>query len=143
MARLKWLDKINVHREYNLHFFDSHKASCLRFMKIYQGKENWEILQCPPIKSPPLSYGSDHYGLMFFFIIVVLCYGALLIVFIFTLLEGFLFCLFFMYIVLEGNNIAPWFFHACCLASCCNDIVHVKSMPTSILMDFRLQQIVL
>jgi hypothetical protein len=32
---IKWkgLDKINVHRLYNLHFFDHHKASCLWFMK--------------------------------------------------------------------------------------------------------------
>ncbi len=34
------LDKINVHKVYNLHFFDNHKASCLWFMKHYQIKEN-------------------------------------------------------------------------------------------------------
>jgi len=94
-------------------------------------EKNWKIMQCPPIKSSPLSYGCNHYGLMLFFIIVVLCYGAFLIVFLFTLLKVLLFCLFFMHLVLEGNNLAPWFFHACCLASCCNDVVHMKSMPTS------------
>jgi hypothetical protein len=42
--RIQWkrLDKINVHKINNLHFFDIYKVSCLWFMKYYQIKENWK-----------------------------------------------------------------------------------------------------
>jgi len=42
MIQWKKLDKMNVHKIYNLHFFDNQKASCLWFMKYYQIKENWK-----------------------------------------------------------------------------------------------------
>ncbi len=56
-VRLRELDKINVYTIYNLQFFNGHRASCLWFMKNYQTKENWKIMQCPSIKSP-FFYGS-------------------------------------------------------------------------------------
>jgi hypothetical protein len=40
MVRWKGLDKINVHKIYNLLFFNDHKASFLWFMKHYQIKEH-------------------------------------------------------------------------------------------------------
>jgi len=63
MVWWKGLDKINVHTIYNLQFFNSHRASCLWFMKYYQAKENWKKMQCPSIKSPFLSYGSGFFPL--------------------------------------------------------------------------------
>jgi hypothetical protein len=49
---VRWgrLDKINVHRVYNLQFFSSHRASCLWFMKHYQTKENWKNNAIPIYK---------------------------------------------------------------------------------------------
>jgi len=60
---IKWggLNKINVHRVYNLQFFNNHKDSCLWFMKHYQTKEIEKIMQCPYIKYAPLWYGSDFF----------------------------------------------------------------------------------
>jgi hypothetical protein len=57
MVRWRGLNKINVHRIYNLQFFNDHRASCLWFMKHYQTKGNWKIMQCPSIKFPSLWYG--------------------------------------------------------------------------------------
>jgi len=34
MVRWRGLDKINVHKIYNVHFFNSHKAPCLWFMTL-------------------------------------------------------------------------------------------------------------
>jgi hypothetical protein len=42
MVRWGGLHKINVHKVYNLHFFNNHKASYLWFMKHQQTKENWK-----------------------------------------------------------------------------------------------------
>jgi hypothetical protein len=61
MVRLGGLNKINVHKVYNLHFFNDHKALCLWFMKHYQTKENWKIMQCPFIKSPHFWHGSGFF----------------------------------------------------------------------------------
>jgi hypothetical protein len=93
-------------------------------------KNNWKIMQCPPIKFPPLSYGCDHYGLMFFFIIVVLCYGAFLIVFIFTLLEVLL--LFFVFDAFSIRKYQPCsLVFSCMLPSlllqwCCPYEIHAQ-----------------
>jgi hypothetical protein len=61
MATWKELDKINVHRTYNLHFFDGYKASCLGSWNITKLKKTKKIMQCPPIKSPILSYGNGFF----------------------------------------------------------------------------------
>jgi len=50
MVKWRGLDKINVHIVYNLQFFNSHKASCLWFMKHYQTKENWKNNVMPSYK---------------------------------------------------------------------------------------------
>jgi hypothetical protein len=42
MVRWRKLDKINLHKIYNIYFFNGHKASYLWFMKQYQIKEKWE-----------------------------------------------------------------------------------------------------
>jgi hypothetical protein len=39
MVRWRGLDKINVHKIYNVHFFNSHKASCLWFMTLPNKKK--------------------------------------------------------------------------------------------------------
>jgi hypothetical protein len=43
---VKWggLNKINVHKVYNFQFFNSHKVSCLWFMKHDQTKEIEKIM---------------------------------------------------------------------------------------------------
>ncbi len=53
--------KINVHRIYNLHFFDEHRASCLCFVRHYQIKKIENIMQNPFIKSSPFTYGSGFF----------------------------------------------------------------------------------
>jgi hypothetical protein len=127
MVGWKLLDKINVHREYNTCFLTATWLHVCGSWKITKENKNWKIMQCPPIKSPPLSYGCDQYGLMFFFMLWSFSNCVH-----FHFAWGFIVLLFLMHLVLEGNNLAPWFFHACCLASSCNDVVHMKFMPTSL-----------
>jgi hypothetical protein len=55
MVRWKDLDKINVHKVYNIHIFNGHKTSCLWFITHYQTKKNEKIIQCPHLKSSPFS----------------------------------------------------------------------------------------
>jgi hypothetical protein len=50
MIRGKGLDKINVHKIYNVHFFNDHKVSCLWFMTHYQTQKNEKIIQWLAIK---------------------------------------------------------------------------------------------
>jgi hypothetical protein len=54
MVRWRKLDKINVHKVYNIHVFNGHKASSLWFMTHYQTKEKWKK-KCSLIKSLPFS----------------------------------------------------------------------------------------
>jgi hypothetical protein len=62
MVRWRGLDKINVLWKYiNYNFFYCHRAPCLWFMKHYQTKEKWKIMQYPSIKYPPLWYGSGFF----------------------------------------------------------------------------------
>ncbi len=42
MVSWKGLDKINVHKIYDVHFFNGHRASCLWFMTHYQTKKKWK-----------------------------------------------------------------------------------------------------
>jgi hypothetical protein len=55
MVRWRDLDKINVHKVYNVHIFNNHETSCLWFITHYQTKKNEKIIQCPPLKSSPFS----------------------------------------------------------------------------------------
>jgi len=41
MVEWRRLDKINVHKVYNVHFFNGHGAPCLWFIAHYQAKEKW------------------------------------------------------------------------------------------------------
>jgi len=50
MVRWRGFDKSNVHTIYNLYFFNSHRASCLWFMKHDQTKENWKNNAMPNYK---------------------------------------------------------------------------------------------
>ncbi len=52
------MNKINVHRIFNLHFFYGHRVSCLWFIKHYQTKKNWKNNAMFDHKIPSLSYGS-------------------------------------------------------------------------------------
>ncbi len=42
MVRWRKLDKINVHKVYNVHLFNGHRASCLCSVTHYQTKEKWK-----------------------------------------------------------------------------------------------------
>ncbi len=42
MVKWRELRKINVHKIYNVHLFNSHRASSLWFMTHYQTKEKWK-----------------------------------------------------------------------------------------------------
>ncbi len=53
MVRWRGLDKINVHRVYNLHFLYGHMVSCLWYMKDYQTNEIWKINAMPIYKISP------------------------------------------------------------------------------------------
>jgi hypothetical protein len=50
MVRWRELDKINVHKIYNVHIFNGHGASCLWFMTHYQNKEKWKNNAMPTYK---------------------------------------------------------------------------------------------
>jgi hypothetical protein len=62
MVKWRGLDKINVHRIYNLQFFNSHKAKHVYdSWNITQKRKIEKIMQCPFIKSLPLWYGSGFF----------------------------------------------------------------------------------
>jgi hypothetical protein len=46
-----------MHKIYNLHLFNGHRASCLWFITHTKPKKNENIILCPPIKSYLFSYG--------------------------------------------------------------------------------------
>ncbi len=66
IVRWRGLDKINVHKIYNIHFFNDHKVSCLWFMNITIKKIE-KIMLCPLIKFPSLWY-----DIFFFFNLILL-----------------------------------------------------------------------
>jgi hypothetical protein len=61
MIRWKRLDKINVHRIYNLQFFNRHKAHVYGSWNITKQNKIEEIMQCPFIKFPTIWYGNDFF----------------------------------------------------------------------------------
>jgi hypothetical protein len=61
MVRWRGLDKINVHRVYNLQFFSGHRPHVYDSWNITKQRKIENTMQCLSIKFPPLWYGSSFF----------------------------------------------------------------------------------